>query len=54
MITKQETYKHFDYDQVNKKNKNQQLKIIGHRLSKLNLSDDELKCFFQRTSISIS
>ncbi len=51
MIIKHEPYRHFDYDKINQKNKNQQLKNIQHRLFKLNLSSDELKTLFQRTSL---
>jgi len=51
MITKGEPYRHFDYEKVNQKNKNQQLKNIQHRLSKLSLTTDELKTLFQRTSL---
>jgi transposase len=54
MITKNEPYRLFDYEKVNLKNKNQQLKNIQHRLFKLNLNTDELKTLFQRTSLSIT
>ncbi len=51
MIAKHEPYRLFDYEKVNQKNKNQQLKTIQHRLSKLSLTTDELKTLFQRTSL---
>ena len=50
MITRQESYRYFDYEKVNQRNKTQQLKNIEYRISKLSLTSDELKVLFQRTS----
>ena len=52
MIIKSEPYRGYDYDTINQKRKNAQIKNIRNRLTKLNLSDDEMKNLLQRTSIS--
>lgn len=51
MITKAESYKGYDYEIINQKRKTAQIKNISKRLSKLNLSDDEMKTLFQRTNL---
>jgi transposase len=50
MIKKQELYQQYDYEQINEKNKNKQLKNIRQRLFKLNLNAEEIKQFVQTTS----
>lgn len=52
MINKQESYQHYDYEQINKSNKNRQLKNLQHRLHKSNLNAKELERLFQTTSFS--
>jgi hypothetical protein len=54
MITKQQSYQHFDYGQINQKSKHRQLKNIQQRLTKLNLNTEELKMLFRKTSLSTS
>lgn len=54
MIIRQESYRHFDYEQINKKNRTQQLKHIQQRLFKLELNETELKSLFAKASISTS
>ncbi|GAC1494528.1 MAG: IS110 family transposase [Flavisolibacter sp.] len=51
MITKHQSYRHFDYEQINQRNKKQQLKNIQQRLVRLNLNTDELNLLFQKTSL---
>jgi transposase len=54
MITKAEDYKVYDYEAITQKRKTAQIKNISKRLSKLNLSYDEMKMLFQRTNLSLT
>lgn len=46
MITKSESYRGYDYEQINQKRKNAQLKNIRYRIAKLDLTEQELKTLF--------
>jgi transposase len=50
MIIKSQSYHRYDYDRITQKRKNAQLKNIRNRLTKLNLTDDEMKNLFRITS----
>lgn len=52
MIVHRQDYRYFDYENVNIKNKSRLIKNISTRISKLQLTPDELKTLFQRTSLS--
>ncbi|MBA3817239.1 MAG: IS110 family transposase [Parachlamydiaceae bacterium] len=54
MIIKSEPYRGYDYETINQKRKNAQIKNIRARLAKLKLSEDEIENLFQRTTIHSS
>lgn len=54
MVTKKQPYQPADYKDTDERKKSAQLKRIKQRLFKLNLTENEMKNLFQKTSISIT
>jgi transposase len=52
MIIKQQPYRPVDHTVINERRKSAQVRSIKSRLFKLNLTDEEMKSLFQRTSLS--
>jgi len=52
MIIKNQPYRPADYAVISERKKSAQVRNIKSRLFKLNLTDDEMKTLFQRTSLS--
>ena len=52
MIIKKQPYQPVDNTVINERKKSAQVRSIKNRLFKLNLTDDEMKTLFQRTSLS--